>query len=121
MSRGILEVRVVARDGVEGFQDIAREQTLRVLLGFVGHEAVDEGPGCRARDDAGEGGVEEVGVVVDGVLEAGVAVFGEAGAGDGVAVLLAELVEGFELRDLDEVVVAAENVSQPCALFDGLI
>lgn len=96
----------VARHAVEGFEDVAREQTLGVFLGFVGHEAVDEGPGCGLGDHAGERGVEEVRVVVDGLGEAGAAVFGQDVEVDGVAVLLAEVVELLELGELEEVVVA---------------
>ena len=96
----------VPRDAVEGFEDVAGEQALRVFCGLVGHEAVDEGPGGGLGDDAGEGGVEEVGVVVDGLGEAGVAVGGQDVEVDGVAVLLAEAVEFLELGELEEVVVA---------------
>lgn len=96
----------VARDAVEGFEDVACEEALGVFRGFVGHEAVDEGPGRGLGDHAGEGGVEEVGVVVDGLGEAGVAVGGQDVEVDGVAVLLAEGVEFLELGELEEVVVA---------------
>lgn len=113
----VREIRVVARDGVEGLEGLAVEEALGVLGGFVGHEAVDEGPGCGLGDDAGEGRVEEVWVVGDGFLEAGGAVLGQDAEVDGVAVLLAEFVQGGELGDLDFVVVAAVGV---CEFFVGL-
>ena len=47
--------------------------------------------------NSAEGGIEEVGVIADGLLEAGYAVVGEDIEVDAVAILLAELVEGCEL------------------------
>ena len=69
--------------------------------GFVGHEAVDEGVGGGLDLVTAEGRVEEVGVVGYGLLEACVAVVGQDLEVDTVAVLLAELVEGGELGELD--------------------
>ena len=80
-----------------------------MLGGLVAHEAVDEGPGGRGGDDAAEGRVEEVRVVGDGLVETCVAVLREDVEVDAVAVGLAEFVEGGELGELDEVVVAAGN------------
>lgn len=110
MAGRVFEVRIISADGVEGFEYVAGEKTFGVLFGLVGHEAVDEGPGGGGGGDAAEGGVEEVGVVVDGFLEAGGAVVGQDVEVDGVGVLLAEFVEGFELGHLEEEVVAAEDV-----------
>lgn len=72
-----------------------------MLGGFVGHEAVDEGPGCWGGDDTAEGGVEEVWVFGDGSLEAGCAVVGEDVEVDGVTILLTDFVEGGELGELN--------------------
>lgn len=44
MAAGVREVAIFARDSVESLQDIAVEDTLRVLLGLVAHESVDETP-----------------------------------------------------------------------------
>ena len=102
----------VAGDGVEGFEDGAGEEAFGVFGGFVGHEAIDEGPGGWGGDDAAEGGVEEVGVVANGLVETSGALVGEDCEVDAVAVLLTEFVQGGKLRDLDQVVITAvEGVS----------
>jgi len=59
----------VAGDGEEGFQHVLVQGSLGVLGGLVGHEAVDECVGRLGNDRAGEGAVEEVGVLGDRLLE----------------------------------------------------
>lgn len=44
MAPSVREVAIFARNSVEGLQDIPVEDTLRVLLGLVPHESVDETP-----------------------------------------------------------------------------
>ena len=94
MTRSINKVWVVAGDGIEGFEDIAREKTLRIFGRFVGHKAVDERPGCWGSNDTAEGCVEEVRVVTDGLLEACHAIIGEYIEINAVAVLLTKLIKG---------------------------
>jgi len=61
----------LAGDGIEGLENFLVENTFGVLRGLVGHEAVDESVGGRLHQNAGEGTVEEVRVLVDGLVEAG--------------------------------------------------
>ena len=77
MARRVLEVGVVPSDGVEGFQDFACEAPFRVFGRLVGHESVNEGPSGGCSCNAAKWCVEEVRVVVDGLLETGSAVAGE--------------------------------------------
>ena len=107
MAGRVLKVWIRACDGVEGFEHFAREEAFWVFGGFVGHEAVDEGPSGRRGDDAAERGVEEIWILGDGILEASRAVFCEDFEINAVAVLLAEFVEICELGQLEEIVVAA--------------
>jgi hypothetical protein len=68
---GVDEVARLAGDGEEGLENTLVEDTFWVLLGLVAHEAVDKGVGGGLHQDTGEGAVEEVGVLVDGLVEAG--------------------------------------------------
>lgn len=77
ISRGPGEAARVAGDGEEGFEDVLIEEAFRVFGRFVGHEAIDEGVGGGLHEDAGEGSVEEVGVVGNGLVEAGGAEVGQ--------------------------------------------
>lgn len=105
MAGCVLEIRVVAGNGIKRFENIACEETFGVLGRLVSHESVNESPSGRRNYDAGEGSVEEVWVVADGLLEAGSAVVGEYLEVDAVAVLLTEFVQCGKLRDLDQIVV----------------
>lgn len=110
VSGRVLEVGVVASNGVERFEDVACEETFGVFGGLISHESVDEGPSGGRCYNAAKGCVEEVRVVADGLLEAGSAVLGEYLKVDAVAVLLTEFVQCRKLRDLNQVVVAAVSV-----------
>ena len=101
----VLEVGISARDTIEALECLAVEQALGVLGGFVAHEAINEGPGGGGSDYAGEGRIEEVGILGDGFLETSGAVVGEDTEVDGVAVGLAEFVEVGELGELEFVVI----------------
>ncbi|KAI7555165.1 Cloroperoxidase [Hortaea werneckii] len=66
---------IIAVDGHEALQDVLVEDTLRVLRGLVGHEAVDEGEGRLGDLDTGEGKGEVsltrvVWVLLDGLVVA---------------------------------------------------
>ena len=116
MAGRVLEVGVVASDGVERFEDVACEETFGVFGGFVSHESVNEGPSGGTSYNAAEGCVEEVGVIADGLLKAGSAIVGEYLKVDAVAVLLTKFIQCGELRDLNQIVVTAVSG----LLFDDL-
>ncbi len=84
------------------------EDALGVFGGFVAHEAVNEGEGGLGDEYAGEGPVEEVGVLRDRLLVTGFAELEEY-----VKVVVCsccvglEIVEFRELRHLVQVVIAA--------------
>lgn len=65
------EVTALSSDREEGFQNLLVKDSFREFGGLVAHEAVDEGVCCGLDGDSGEGGVEEVGVALDGLLKAG--------------------------------------------------
>lgn len=69
----------LAGNTVEGFEDVAGEVAFGIGGGFVGHEAVDECVCCGLHQYSREGSVEEVGVLVDGLLEALGSERGESG------------------------------------------
>ena len=103
----ILEVGVVASDGVERFEDVACEEAFGVFGGFVSHESVDEGPSGGLSYNAAEGCVEKVGIVRDRFLKAGSAVVGEYLKVDAIAVLLTKFIQSGKLRELNQIVVTA--------------
>lgn len=68
---GPLEVAAVTGDGEEGLENLLVEDSLGVLSGLVGHEAVDEGVGCGLHDNAGEWSIEEERVFSNRLVESG--------------------------------------------------
>lgn len=68
-ARSVVEGSAFAGDGEEGHQACFVEVAGGVLGGVVGHHAGREGVAGWGDEDAGELGVEEVGVCGDGVVE----------------------------------------------------
>ncbi len=107
MAGRVLEVGVVASDGVERFENVACKEAFGVFGGFVSHESVDEGPSGGLSCNTAEGCVEKVGIVGDRLLKAGSAVVGEYLKVDAIAVLLTKFIQSGKLRDLNQIVVTA--------------
>lgn len=108
---GICEASRFAGDGEEGFEDFSVETAFGVLGRLVGHEAVDEGVRGGLHDYTREGSVEEVGIVVDALLESR----GTEVCQEGKIVVVGGRSQVIQLLELfwdDEVVVAAESKSQ---------
>lgn len=77
--------------------------------GFVGHKTIDEGPGSRLSDHTAKGSIEKVRILRDGLLEAGGAIGRQDRKIDRVAVGLAQIIKGLELREAKEVVISTVN------------
>lgn len=94
----------------ERLKNVTVKATLGVLGRLVGHESVDKGVRCRLHHQTGEGTVEEVGVLVDTLLESGST---EVGKKLEVVVVSrsTHVVHLLELLDLNKVVVSAEPMS----------
>ena len=111
MAGRVLEVGVVTSDGVKRFQNVACEETFGIFRRLIRHESVNEGPSSGLSYDTTKWCVEEVRIVADGLLEAGLAILGEYLEINAVAVLLTEFIQCGKLRELKQVVVAAVSGS----------
>jgi hypothetical protein len=105
ITRGVLEVAVITGDGVERLKHLAVQLAGRIFGRLVAHETVDEAPRCRLSDHTREGGVEEVGIALNILLEAGSSPVSQQ-LEIVVVVCLAGVVEGLEVLHLQEIVLA---------------
>lgn len=96
VARGVCEVSLVSGNGEEALQNFTIQTTFWVLGRLVGHEAIDESICCRLDNDTGEWTIEEVGVLLDILVETVVAVCGQD-VEVVVVFCLAEIVQGLEV------------------------
>jgi len=107
VTRSVFEVAIITSNGEERFEYLAVELAGRVLSRLVAHETIDEGPRCRLSHHTREGSVEEVGVVIDVLLEACSSSVGQQ-LKIVVVVCLASVVQSLEVLHLQQVVLTVK-------------